>query len=85
MSGDQYNIMNTMTEKNMEKQQRCLFQKIDDMYPINSNENKILKGLIMKYLSVFANDDDPPSVIPFYYHIIKLESSPKAGITHSRF
>ena len=31
----------------------------------------------MKYPSVFANDDDPPSVTPFYYHIIKLESTPK--------
>ena len=43
------------------------------MFPVNSNENKILKGL-MKYPSVF---DDPLSVNPFYYQTIKLESTPK--------
>ena len=47
------------------------------MFSVNSNGNKILKGLIMKYPSVFANDDDSPSVIPLYYHTIKLESTPK--------
>ena len=47
------------------------------MHPIDSNENKILKGLIMKYPSVFAIDEDPPSVTPFYYHTIQLESTPK--------
>ena len=47
------------------------------MFPVNSNENKILKGLVMKYPSVLANDDDPPNVTPFYYHTIKLESTPK--------
>ena len=31
----------------------------------------------MKYPPVFANDDDSPSVTPFYYHTIKLESNPK--------
>ena len=74
---DQCNNENTIIEKNKEEQQNCLFQTIDDMFPVNSNENKILKGLIMKYPSVFANDDDPLSVIPFYYHTIKLESTPK--------
>ena len=46
-------------------------------FSVNSNENKILKGIIMKYPLVFANDDDSPSVIPFYFHTIKLESIPK--------
>ena len=34
------------------------------MFPVYNNENKILK-------------DDPPSVTPFSYHTIKLESIPK--------
>ena len=47
------------------------------MYPINSNENKILKGLTKKYPSIFANNDDPPNVTPFYYQIFRLESTSK--------
>ena len=74
---DQCDNVNIITEKSKEEQQNCLFQTVDAMFPIDSNENKILKGLIMKYPSVFANDDDPPSVTPFYYHTIKLESTPK--------
>ena len=77
LPGDQYNIVHTMTEKNEEEQQYCLFQIKDDMYSINSNENKILKGLIKKYPSIFVNDDNPLSVTPFYYHTISLESTPK--------
>ena len=69
--------MNTITEKIKEEQQNCFFQTIDDIFSVNSNENKVLKGLIMKYPSVFANDDDSLSVTPFYYHTIKLESTSK--------
>ena len=76
MSGNQYNNVNTITEKNKEEQQKSLFQIIDDMYPIDSNENKILEGFSMKYPSVFANDYDPSSVTPFYFHTIQLESTP---------
>ena len=78
LSGDQYNIVNTITEKNKEGgTTEMSLQTIDDMYPIDSNEIKILERFIMKYPSVFANDDDPPSVTPFYYHTIQLESIPK--------
>ena len=65
LSGDQYNLVNTITEKN-DEQWKCLFQTIDNIYNIDSNENKILKRFIMKYPSVFTNDDDPPSVTPFF-------------------
>lgn len=32
------------------------------MFPPESKENKVLKGLMNKYPSVFANDNDPPNI-----------------------
>ena len=47
------------------------------MYPEGTQENQILRKLVAKYPSVFASEDDSPSVSPFFYHTIQLQSMPK--------
>ena len=69
--------VNAMTEMSNEERQKGLSQTIDEMFPPESKENKVLKGLMTKYPSVFANDNDPPNITPYYYHTIRLQSDPK--------
>ena len=70
-------VVSTIVERSEEERLNDLFAVVDIMLPEKSKENEILKSLIRKYPSVFSSDDDPPSVTPFYYHTIHLDSTPK--------
>ena len=58
------------------ERQKSLSQTINKMFHVESKENKVLQGLMNKYPSVFANDNDPPNITPYYYHTIRLQSEP---------
>lgn len=70
-------VVNAITEKSEQERITGLLQTLNEMHDKDTNKHKILKRLILKYPSVFANDDDPPRVTPYYYHTIKLQSTPK--------
>lgn len=76
-SGHDNNVFNNITEKSEEEKLGSLTEIVNDMYPHETKENKILRELITKYPSVFASENDPPSVSPFFYHTVKLQSMPK--------
>ena len=73
----QIGVVNTMNTTSEKERQKSLSQTIDKMFPVESKENQVLHGLMNKYPSVFANDDDPPNITPYYYHTIRLHSEPK--------
>ena len=50
-----------------------LFQIIDRRNSSESKENKVLKELITRYLSVFSTDDEPLKVAPYFLSTIKQE------------
>ena len=70
------NEINALTATKGEERQKGLKQTVDKMFPPDSKENRVIKGLINKYPSVFANDDDPPNITPYYYHTIRIKSEP---------
>ena len=73
---DKYGV-NAITERNEEKKMIASCEIINSMYPEGTQENQILRKFFAKYPSVFASGDDTPSVSPFFYHTIKLQSMPK--------
>jgi len=72
-----------MSQRTVTKTVREAFSKSLIMFPVNSEENVILKELITKYPLVFPLDDSPPSVTPHYFHTIHLQSTPKSKKTLS--
>ena len=76
MENDKY-VFNAITERNEEEKMKASCEIINSMYPEGTQENQILRKLVAKYPSVFASGDDTPTVSPFFYHTIKLQSMPK--------
>ena len=46
---------------------------IDEKHPIGSKENDTLRRLVKQYLVVFATEDEPLSVTPFFVSSIKQQ------------
>ena len=61
MENDKYGV-NVITEKNEEEKMKASCEIINSMYPEGTQENQILRKLVSKYPSVFASEDDSPSV-----------------------
>ncbi|XP_045104977.1 uncharacterized protein LOC123500339 [Portunus trituberculatus] len=72
---DEYTV-NGVTEENETDKMKAFSEIINHMYPEGTRKNQILKELVVKYSSVFASDDDIPSISPFFYHTIQLQSRP---------
>ena len=77
MQQNQDEVVNVITQKTEGERLKDLLSTANRMFPEGSKENEALKQLIVKYSSVFSNNDDPPSVTPFFCHTIHLESMPK--------
>ena len=73
----QYNEVAAITETTGKDRLQEMFLEVDQMVEVGSRENKILKHLINKYPQVFSSGNEPPSITPFYYHTIHLQSTPK--------
>ena len=48
-----------------------LYEMVDNKLSPNTEENTILKTLIKKYQDVFATEEDPLTVTPYYMHTIR--------------
>ena len=71
------NVVQAVTEETQSQREKRLFQIVDEMIPEDSENNVNLKNLIRKYPQVFSTEEDIPTITPYYFHTIQLESMPK--------
>ena len=77
MDKERGTIVTAITEKTEEERLKELYSTVDHMFTQGSKENAVLKQLIGKFQTVFANNEDAPNITPFFFHTIQLDSAPK--------